>query len=119
MADHIPSTSSIEALSVRQFDYIVVGGGIGGLVVARRLSDDATKTVLLIEAGANRTGDARIDTPGFLGTLYGDPNYDWDYISEPQVRCPGSPNKIVPRAGASNRGCAETCQWEADPTTTR
>ncbi|KAJ9211462.1 CAZyme family AA3 [Paecilomyces variotii] len=89
MADHIPSTSSIEALSVRQFDYIVVGGGIGGLVVARRLSDDATKTVLLIEAGANRTGDARIDTPGFLGTLYGDPNYDWDYISEPQKHVNG------------------------------
>lgn len=76
---------SIADLRSRQFDYIVIGGGIGGLVVATRLSEDATKSVLLIEAGADRRGDARIDTPGLMSTLYGNSDFDWDYMSEPQV----------------------------------
>lgn len=62
-----------------------MGAGIGSQVVATRHSDDAEKSVLLVEAGANRIGDPRIDTPGFLATLYGDPDYDWDFYTEPQV----------------------------------
>ena len=30
-------------------------------------------------------GDPRIDTPGLLGTLYGNPDFDWDYMTVPQV----------------------------------
>lgn len=71
--------------AANEFDYVVVGAGIGGLVVATRLSEDAEKSVLLVEAGANRIGDPRIDTPGFLATLYGDPHYDWEFYTAPQV----------------------------------
>ncbi|KAK1149672.1 hypothetical protein N8T08_005225 [Aspergillus melleus] len=67
------------------YDYIVVGAGIGGLTVASRLSEDADVNVLLVEAGANRMGDPRVETPGFIGLLYGNPEFDWDYMSEPQV----------------------------------
>ncbi|RAH41184.1 GMC family oxidoreductase [Aspergillus brunneoviolaceus CBS 621.78] len=71
--------------AAKSYDYVVVGAGTSGLVLASRLTEDADVNVLLIEAGANRMGDPRIETPGFLSTLYGNPDFDWDYMSEPQV----------------------------------
>lgn len=85
MSKQTGCVTSFEALVTKEPDFIVIGGGIGGLVVANRLSEHADKTVLLIEAGANRQGDFKIDTVGMLSTLYGDPNYDWDFMTEPQV----------------------------------
>jgi len=66
------------------FDYIIVGAGTAGCLLANRLSGDATKRVLLIEAG--RKDDYHwIHIP--VGYLYciGNPRTDWLYHTEPEA----------------------------------
>ena len=66
------------------FDYIIIGAGTAGCLLANRLSADATKRVLLIEAG--RKDDYHwIHIP--VGYLYciGNPRTDWLYNTEPDA----------------------------------
>jgi choline dehydrogenase len=68
-----------------QFDYIIVGGGSAGSVLANRLTEDPHTRVLVLEAG--RT-DWRIDPfihmPAALTFPIGSRFYDWRYESEPE-----------------------------------
>lgn len=62
-------------------DYIIVGGGAGGSVLAGRLSEDTNTKVVLIEAG----GDGRgfwVDLPVGIVNLVGNPKTDWCYTTE-------------------------------------
>ena len=71
-------------MSDTTFDYIVVGAGTAGCLLANRLSADASKRVLLIEAG--RKDDYHwIHIP--VGYLYciGNPRTDWLYNTEPDA----------------------------------
>ena len=64
------------------FDYIIVGGGTAGSLLANRLSADASKRVLLIEAG-KKDDYHWVHIP--VGYLYciGNPRTDWLYQTEP------------------------------------
>lgn len=78
-------TDSAAGLEGVVFDFVVVGGGTSGLVVANRLTEDPTVQVLVLEAGTNRLDDPRLVVPGLGIATYEDPDFDWNFRSSPQV----------------------------------
>ena len=65
------------------FDYVIVGAGSAGCVLAARLTEDAAVRVLLLEAGPADRHWA-IDMPSGLGRLLAGDRFNWAYISEPE-----------------------------------
>ena len=71
-------------MSSESYDYIIIGGGTAGLVLAARLSEDATSQVLVIEAGEDQTADPRTLVPAMWPTLL-NTSADWRFQTVPQV----------------------------------
>jgi choline dehydrogenase-like flavoprotein len=70
--------------AVRDYDYIIVGAGTAGCVLANRLTADPGVNVLLLEAGGE-DDYFWIDIPvGYLYTI-GNPRTDWCYVTEPDA----------------------------------
>lgn len=66
------------------WDYVVVGGGLAGIIVAARLSEDPACRVLLLEAGRRRRSPL-LAIPAGETLLMGDPRYDWRFETEPDT----------------------------------
>lgn len=64
------------------YDYIIVGGGSAGCVLARRLSEDAGIRVLLLEAGERGNG-FWVRTPAGMAQLFLHKTLNWSYFTEP------------------------------------
>lgn len=105
-----------------QFDYIVVGGGTAGAVVAARLAEQTGVHVAVFEAGPSDEGDEAILTLRNWPKLLRTP-LDFDYLIEPQLRGNG---RIRHARGKMLGGCsshnsciafwppeADLCAWEA------
>ncbi|TGQ04987.1 MULTISPECIES: GMC family oxidoreductase N-terminal domain-containing protein [unclassified Mesorhizobium] len=67
----------------KTFDFIVVGAGSGGAVVAARLSESGKYSVLLLEAGPEDRSPL-IKIPLGHPLLYNNPKYNWNLESEPE-----------------------------------
>ena len=72
------------------YDYVIVGGGAAGCVLAARLSEDPSTRVLVLEAGrTDYLWDVYIHMPAALSFPIGNRFYDWKYESEPEPHMHG------------------------------
>ncbi|KAK7047864.1 hypothetical protein VNI00_006192 [Paramarasmius palmivorus] len=55
--------STLAQVKDQHFDYVIAGGGTAGLVLAVRLSEDTSTTVLVLDAGNDNIGEPLICTP--------------------------------------------------------
>ena len=86
------------------FDYIIVGAGSAGCVLANRLSADPTRSVLLLEAGGPDT-KMEIQIPAAYTKLHGS-SVDWGFWTEPQSALDN--RRMYQPRGKTLGGCSST-----------
>ncbi|KAF5310450.1 hypothetical protein D9611_012317 [Ephemerocybe angulata] len=72
---------SIDGIPDRTYDFIVVGGGTAGSVIASRLTEDPRISVLVVEAGPDNEGVLDLQIPGYYFQIPA--TYNWNYETEP------------------------------------
>ncbi len=77
-----------------EFDYVVIGAGSAGCVLANRLSEDSAARVLVLEAGGSDFNPL-IHIPLGVGKLWSDRLYDWGYDTEPEAAMNGRKIEVM------------------------
>ncbi|KAF3039002.1 hypothetical protein E8E12_005145 [Didymella heteroderae] len=83
--------TSPHQLHTSEYDFVIVGGGTAGLVVAARLSEHVNTTVLVVEAGGDDRDYPDAEVP-FLAAALQNTGADWNYTTTPQ---PGYNNRSI------------------------
>ncbi|KAK0499124.1 aryl-alcohol oxidase precursor [Armillaria luteobubalina] len=84
---------SFEELPTLNFDFIIVGGGTAGNVIANRLTEDAKLSVLVLEAGGSTADVLLSQVPFFWPRLTPGTVWDWNFSTTAQ---PGLNGRSVP-----------------------
>ncbi|KAI8289757.1 hypothetical protein K4K60_008004 [Colletotrichum sp. SAR11_57] len=87
------TNQTIDKFLLDEYDYVVVGGGLSGLVVANRLSENSDATVLVIEAGDLDRREGRVIIPGYIGRTPPS-GYGQDVLTAPQTFLDGRTRDI-------------------------
>ena len=95
----IPQLSRSATQAITEADYIVIGAGSAGAVIANRLSAKSDLRVLLIEAGPAGMG-LRTIVPAGSVLLLGNPKADWGFVGEPDPSLDGRRHHLAGRAHA-------------------
>ena len=74
--------------AIEQFDYVIVGAGSAGCVLANRLTEDGASTVLLLEYGGS-DASVVIQMPSALSIPMNRKRYNWFYETEPEPHLAG------------------------------
>ncbi|TLD30840.1 hypothetical protein PspLS_01796 [Pyricularia sp. CBS 133598] len=83
---------AVTAANAQVFDYVIVGGGTAGLVVANRLSEKPNVRVAVIEPGGDERNNPNVTlVTGYLNMSAFDTPIDWAYKTVPQVGINGEP----------------------------
>lgn len=95
----VPANSQSD--SGPKYDFVIVGGGTSGLVIANRLSENKAVTVAVIEAGDSVFNNPNVTNVFGYGHAFGT-HIDWAYQTEDQKYADGS--KQIMRAGKALGG---------------
>jgi choline dehydrogenase-like flavoprotein len=94
LAFPIRTSSKRNVHVLKTYDFIIVGGGAAGAVIAARLSENPSCTVALVEAGGRPP--ARELMPAAVASLQLDPETDWMYTADPGNAGLGLRDKLMP-----------------------
>ena len=104
-----PEKTGKQLMAPLEFEYVIVGGGVAGCILANRLSADPAVRVLLLEAGGKDTSPL-IAAPGGLLPIMMSGAHAWPYMSAPQQHLDGRvlylPRGKVLGGGSSINGMA-------------
>ncbi|KAJ7176496.1 pyranose dehydrogenase [Mycena filopes] len=94
---HAKIYTTVSDLPSRTFDFLIVGGGTAGSVLANRLTEQPNFSVLVLEAGPTNEDVVDSEAPFLVIDMLTQPVWSWNYSTTPQ---PGLNGRVIPYARA-------------------
>ncbi|KAI7284120.1 GMC oxidoreductase [Hortaea werneckii] len=107
-------TTDVNAVADKSFDYVICGGGLTGLTVASRLSEDPNIAVLVIEAGYDNHNDPRVYDVRTYGEAF-ESELDWNITSTPVPWQNGTGLLLVAGRTLGGSGSINGASWTKGP----